>query len=70
MSKHWNPDDAIGSRTKADGELPLRKAPWPDGATAGLALIAACCLAAALVLYQVASPRDVVEEGAHQARPD
>jgi len=68
VSKHWNPDGEIVRWTNADGP-PRRKAAWPDGATAGLALIAVCCLAVALVLYHVAGPRDVVEESAQQERP-
>jgi hypothetical protein len=38
--------------------------PWPAGATAGLMLVAAACLGVAVVLYQVAGPRDVFEEDA------
>jgi hypothetical protein len=38
---------------------PVPRAPWPAGATAGVVLIAACCIGAAVVLYQVAGPRDV-----------
>jgi hypothetical protein len=37
---------------------PTRKS-WPDGATAGLALVAAACIALSLTLYQLAGPRDV-----------
>ena len=32
---------------------------WPDGATAGLVLVAAACIALSLTLYQLAGPRDV-----------
>ncbi|MEP7131262.1 MAG: hypothetical protein ABI770_09055 [Sphingomicrobium sp.] len=38
---------------------PTRRAPWPAGATAGVVLIAACCVGAAVVIYQVAGPRDI-----------
>ena len=40
-----------------------RKASWPEGATAGLLLVAALCLGIATALYQVAGPRDVFAEG-------
>jgi len=59
VSRHWKPDDdlariiPVGERTKND---------WPKGATAGLALVAAVCLGVAVVLYQVAGPRDVFEK--------
>ena len=36
-----------------------RRASWPQGATAGLLLVAALCLGIATALYQVAGPRDV-----------
>ena len=32
---------------------------WPNGATAGLLIVAAACLAVSLTLYHVAGPRDV-----------
>jgi hypothetical protein len=32
---------------------------WPQGATAGLLIVAAACLAVSLTLYHVAGPRDV-----------
>lgn len=56
MSKPWNP------RGEIDRPVPVeqpRRAPWPAGATAGVVLIAACCIGAAVVIYQVAGPRDV-----------
>lgn len=63
MSKHWNPDGELARCVRADEPTPPRKASWPEGATAGLVLVAACCLALGALLYQVAGPRDVVEEG-------
>ena len=39
-----------------------QKASWPEGATAGLLLVAAACSAVSLTLYQVAGPRDVFAE--------
>ena len=35
------------------------KASWPQGATAGVLIVAAACLAVSLTLYHVAGPRDV-----------
>ena len=37
---------------------------WPEGATAGLLLVMAGCLAFGALLYRVAGPRDVVGEEA------
>lgn len=34
---------------------------WPEGATAGLLLVAVGCVALGVVLYQFAGPREVVE---------
>ncbi len=42
----------------------VRKASWPAGATAGILLVAAACIAVSLTLYQVAGPRDVFAESA------
>jgi hypothetical protein len=53
VSKHWNP------RGELDRILERPRAAWPAGATVGVALIAVCCLGAAVVLYHVAAPRDV-----------
>ena len=63
MSRHWDPDEEL-VRCIAAEELARQNRTWPQGATAGLVLVAACCLAVGLTLYQVAGPRDVVEEGA------
>jgi hypothetical protein len=41
-----------------------RHASWPEGATAGLLLIAAACLGLSAVLYHIAGPRDVFAESA------
>jgi hypothetical protein len=43
--------------------VPTHKASWPEGATVGILLVAAACLALSLTLYQVAGPRDVFAEG-------
>ena len=62
MSRHWNPNGEIARWTGADEPARPDKAPWPEGATAGLVMVAACCVALGAVLYQVAGPRDVVDE--------
>lgn len=56
VSRHWNPRGEIDRNVPAE---PTRRAPWPAGATAGVVLIAACCVGAAVVIYQVAGPRDI-----------
>jgi hypothetical protein len=45
------------SRQQARGAT-ARKASWPEGATAGILIVAAACLGVALTLYHVAGPRD------------
>lgn len=76
MSKHWNPDEELADRSclqqdldrelawlkAADETSRPAKAPWPEGATAGLLLVAASCLAVGALLYQFAGPRDVIED--------
>jgi hypothetical protein len=59
VSRHWNPD---GEPARAF-RVRERKS-WPAGATAGLLLVAAACVGVAVVLYQVAGPRDAFEDGA------
>ena len=54
MSKPWNPDDELARAQAAQA-----KPRWPEGATAGLVLVAAGCLGLAALLYHVAGPRDV-----------
>jgi hypothetical protein len=53
VSKHWNPDDAID---EARGRL--HKVRLPEGAWAGLTLVALACLGTAILLYRLAGPRD------------
>ena len=55
MSQHWKPEEQL-IRAEA-----ARK-PWPKGATAGLLLVAAACAGFAIILYQVAAPREVFED--------
>ncbi len=59
MSKHWKPDGDAVRTLPVDDRAKKR---WPEGATVGLALVAAACIGLAVVLYQVAGPRDVFEE--------
>jgi len=54
MSKHWKPEGKLAHVRAAKP-----KHHWPEGATAGLILVAACCIGVAAVLYKVAGPRDV-----------
>ena len=54
MAKHWNPDEEL-ARVRVASAKPR----WPEGATAGLVLVAAGCLGLAVLLYQVAGPKDV-----------
>jgi hypothetical protein len=68
VSKHWKLDSDRDRWTQADAHAPpaeksWRSTSWPDGATAGLVLVAAACLAVGALLYQVAGPRHPVEEG-------
>ena len=59
MSRHWKPDGDLARISPASERAKKR---WPEGATAGLVLVAVACLGVAVVLYQVAGPRDVFEE--------
>ena len=75
MSRHWQPDGEIARVRPARGRRlraldaveapawpqspPRRKQRWPEGATAGLVLIAALCVGTAVGLYLAAGPRDV-----------
>ena len=54
MSRHWNPNDEVAQVRQAR----VRHS-WPAGATAGVVVIAACCIGVAVLLYQLAGPRDV-----------
>lgn len=60
VSRHWDPDEAL-ARSIAAEELALARKRWPEGATAGLLLVAVGCVALGAVLYQFAGPREVVE---------
>ena len=40
----------------------VRRASWPEGATAGLLLIACACFGLSAMLYHIAGPRDVFAE--------
>ena len=54
MSKHWNPEEEI-----ARIRQPRAKDSWPEGATAGLVIVAASCVAFAVLLYNIAGPKDI-----------
>ena len=54
MGGHRNPEDGLSRRIETAG-----KPRWPEGATAGLLLVAAACIGLAALLYHVAGPRDV-----------
>ena len=63
--KHWNPDGDSAHWLTAETYAPPPKGkPWPEGATAGLLMVAAACLAVGALLYQVAGPRQPIEQEA------
>lgn len=64
MSRHWGPDDELASCIAAEELAHSHRRAWPEGATAGLLLVALSCIAVGAVLFQFAGPRDVVEENA------
>jgi hypothetical protein len=67
---HWKPDGDSARWLKADAYAPTPKGkPWPEGATPGLVLVAAACLAVGALLYQVAGPRQPVEQEAARETP-
>lgn len=53
MSRHWKPDEETKRRAEAGA-----RAKWPEGATAGLLVVATACIGVATVLYVIAGPRD------------
>lgn len=55
---HWNPEDELAS-ARATTERARGKRDWPQGATAGLLMLAAACVGTAVLLYRIAGPRDV-----------
>jgi hypothetical protein len=54
MSKHWKPDEELVRALER-----RENSRWPEGATAGLVLVATACVGLAVLLYKVAGPRDV-----------
>ena len=54
MSRHWNPDEELARarRTAARRRLPAES-------ITGLAMVAAACVATAVLLYKLAGPRDI-----------
>ena len=57
MSKHWSPENEVARIREAR----VRHS-WPAGATVGVVLVAAACLAVGVVVYQVAGPRNSFAE--------
>jgi hypothetical protein len=55
VSKHWSPENEVARSREA-------RHSWPAGATVGVVLVAAACLAAGVVVYQMAGPRDSFAE--------
>jgi len=55
VSKHWNPDEDLSRVRDA-----APKSEWPEGATVGLLLVAGACIGFAVLMYQIAGPRDVL----------
>jgi hypothetical protein len=65
VSRHWKPDSTRVRWTQVEHFAPPPSAKaWPRGATVGLLMIAAGCLAVAALLYRAAGPRVVVERSA------
>ena len=60
MSKHWDSDEELARYIAAD-ELARAQRSWPQGATAGLLIVALTCIGLGALLYQVTGPRTVVE---------
>ena len=54
MSKLWNPDEELVRALER-----REQSRWPEGATAGLVLVAVACVGLAALLYKVAGPRDI-----------
>jgi hypothetical protein len=54
VSKHWKPEHPPA---RARENEPSKS--WPEGATAGLLLVAAICAGVAYAFYQAAGPNDV-----------
>jgi hypothetical protein len=68
MSRHWNPDEDLArihdalakERATARAVRVARAKPrWPEGATAGLILVATACIGLSILLYRIGGPRDV-----------
>jgi len=57
MKRRWK-----SNRPNARACAQAAKPSWPEGATAGLLLVAAACLAVSMTLYRVAGPRDAFAE--------
>ena len=53
--KHWNPDEDLRRATRSRSKPGL-----PEGAGVGLLVTAAACVGFAILIYQLAGPRDIV----------
>lgn len=62
MSRYWDPDEQLARSIAAEELARARRRPWPEGAIAGLVLVAVACIALGAALYKFAGPREVVEE--------
>lgn len=55
MSAHWNPDGDLQRVRGARASVRL-----PEGAAAGLAVVAIACVGLGALLYKLAGPRDII----------
>lgn len=68
MSKHWQPPKGKIVRIRPVGDWTRIQSYWrlhrslPEGAKAGLLIIAAACLLLAVLAYQLLGPRDIVAD--------
>ena len=59
MARHWNPDDDL-ARVRDERRAAKPAARLPEGAAAGLAMVAIACVCLGVLLYRLAGPRDIV----------
>jgi hypothetical protein len=59
VNRHWKNEER-----HSPAYARARKASWPEGATAGLLLVAAACFGVSATIYHLAGPRDVFAEEA------
>jgi len=56
VSKHWHPDEELLLARNAPAQPRPR---LPAASLVGLAVVAAACVGAAILLYRLAGPRDI-----------